>query len=334
MITPGLVDLQVNGFGGVDFNDKALDAAALDHALDRMARTGVLACLPTLITAHEMELEARLAAMDDAVARSTLGPLMVHGYHLEGPFLNPAPGFAGCHDPAAMRHPDLPWLQRLATGLRHPIRLLTLAPELPGAAELIAWAVAHGITVAIGHADAQADAVSLAADAGATLSTHLGNGLPATLPKLDNPLMAQLSEDRLAACLIADGLHVPPATLRVMARAKGPTRTILVTDAVAAAAAPPGRYTLAGQTILAHEDGTVRNEQGRLAGSALTLDRAVQNAAAWGLATPDQAIAMASVNPAASIRLAPTGTIVWEGLRPAAISLAGRTWRAAPTRPA
>ncbi len=327
--TPGLVDLQVNGFGGVDFNDQALDAPALDHALDRMARTGVLACLPTLITAHTAQLEARLAALEDAVARSTLGPLMVPGYHLEGPFLNPGAGFAGCHDPAAMRHPDLPWLQRLVAGLRRPIRLLTLAPELPGAAPLIAWAVAHGIAVAIGHADASPDAVHLAADAGATLSTHLGNGLPATLPKLENPLMAQLAEDRLTACLIADGLHVPPATLRVMARAKGSGRTILVTDAVAAADAPPGSYAFAGQAILAHPDGTVRNEQGRLAGSALTLDRAVQNAVAWGLGTPAETMAMASANPAARLGLTPPGAIVWDGLRSVCATLHDRTWRAA-----
>ena len=174
-----------------------------------MLRAGVTLCLPTLITAHEAQLSDRFAALDAAVSASHLGPAMVPGYHLEGPFLNPGPGYRGCHNPAAMILPELALLQRLTASLRRPIRLLTLAAELPGAQALIAWASAAGILVAIGHSDASTEAVAMAVAAGARMSTHLGNGLPATLPKLDNPLIAQLSEDRLTAGIIADGIHIP-----------------------------------------------------------------------------------------------------------------------------
>lgn len=312
MQSPGLVDLQVNGFAGVDFNDAGLTQAALDHALAAMRATGVTQCLPTLITAAEPDLRARLLALDGAVAASRLGAAMVPGFHLEGPFLNPGAGFAGCHPTAAMVPPDPALLDRVTAGLRRPVLLLTLAPERPGAAAVLRWAAARRILVAIGHADAGAAAVAEAVAGGARMSTHLGNGLPALLPKLDNPLLAQLAEDRLAAGLIADGLHVPVAALRVLVRAKGPSRCALVTDAVAAAGAPPGRYAFAGMAIEATADGTVRAPgTSRLAGSALTLDRAVRNMVAWGIATPAEALAMAGAIPAALLGLPQTGTVHW-----------------------
>lgn len=299
MRTDGLIDLQVNGFAGVDFNDPALDADALDHALHAMLRTGVTACLPTLITAAEADLAARLHALDRAVANSRLGPSMVPGFHLEGPFLNPAPGFAGCHPPDVMPLPDPALLQRITAGLHRPVLLLTLAPEREGSTALIAWARTRGMVVAIGHSAADDTTVADATDRGATLSTHLGNAVPHTLPKFRNPLMAQLAEDRLSASFIADGIHIPPAALRVLLRAKGMTRSLLVTDATAGAAAPPGLYRFAGMAIERSPDGTVRVPgTDRLAGSALCLDQAVRNLVAWGLAQPTEAIRLASANPA------------------------------------
>jgi len=323
MRSGGLIDLQVNGFAGVDFNDAGLTADALDYALHAMLRRGVTGCLPTIITASADDIAARLAALDRAVASSRLGPLMVPGYHLEGPFLNPAPGFAGCHPPSAMVAPDIGLIERLMAGLRRPILLMTLAAELPGAEALIRWLAAHGVIAAIGHSDAGAEVVARAAGAGARLSTHLGNGLPQMLPKLTNPLMAQLAEDRLAASFIADGIHLPVPALRAMVRAKGPGRAILVTDAVAAAGAPPGRYGFAGMAIEGAVDGSVRQPGTRtLAGSALTLDAAVRNVAEWGVASPQDAIAMASSAPAALLApgleahalTLPDSAVEWDGL--------------------
>jgi N-acetylglucosamine-6-phosphate deacetylase len=339
MHTPGLIDLQVNGYAGVDFNDPALDATALDHALRAMLDAGVTTCLPTLITAPEPALAERFAALDRAVANSRLGPLMVPGFHLEGPFLNPAPGFAGCHPPNAMLPPDHALVLRLVAPLTRPVLLLTLAPEQPGGMALIAWASARGMLVAIGHSAADQATVANAAHAGATLSTHLGNALPHSQPKFRNPLIAQLAEDRLSASFIADGIHIPPSALKVLLRAKGLSRAVLVTDATAAAATPPGLYRFAGMFIEHAADGSVR-EPGSdvLAGSALCLDQAVRNLVAWGLATPADAIRLASVNPAALLAPAlaahginrPEASVTWSlALTPQLVCVGGEQHRAA-----
>ena len=300
MRSAGLFDLQVNGFAGVDFNSDEIDAQRLDHALEAMLATGVTSCLPTLITASADRLAARFAALDRAVAASKLGPVMVPGYHLEGPFLNASDGYAGCHPPGAMTAPDITLVERLAGDLQRPILLVTVAPELPGGEDFIAAMTLAGRVVAIGHSAADAATVARAAGAGARLSTHLGNGLPQMLHKVDNPLFAQLAEDRLSASLIVDGIHLPPQAVKVMLRVKGPARLILVSDAVSAAAAAPGLHPFADMVVEHAPDGSVRLPGSRyLAGSALTLDAAVRNLVDWNLATPEQAIRMASHNPRA-----------------------------------
>lgn len=302
MRTPGLVDLQVNGFAGVDFNSGAITAAELDRALEAMLATGVTTCLPTLITAHPHELEARFRALDAAVGGSRLGPLMCPGYHLEGPFLNPSPGYAGCHPPDAMTAASADLVARLDGLLSRPILMVTLAPEVEGGVALAGRLARIGKVVAIGHSAADFETVVAAAEAGATLSTHLGNGLPQQMHKLVNPLFAQLAEDRLMAGFIADGIHIHPKALQSLIRAKGFERSILVTDAVVAAGAVPGRYSFAGMPVDLAADGSVRQPGGAsLAGSALKLDDAVRNVVAWGIATPAQAVAMASTHALACI---------------------------------
>jgi N-acetylglucosamine-6-phosphate deacetylase len=327
METPGLTDLQVNGYAGVDFNDAELTADALDHALAAMHAANVTTCLPTLITADEATLAARLTALDAAVATSRLGPAMVPGFHLEGPFLSPTPGYAGCHPPGAMIAPDPSVLARLTKDLRRPVLLLTLAPERPDALSLIAWAHTQGMVVAMGHTEADYEITTLAAANGVTLSTHLGNALPQPQPKFLNPLMAQLATDRLDASFIADGIHIPRHVLKVLLAAKTPIRSILVTDATAAAAAPPGLYRFAGMTIEHTADGSVRlPNTAALAGSALTLDRAVRNLVAWNLVDPATALAMASTQPNALLAPAlhhhgiasPVARVTWtQDLHPA-----------------
>ena len=303
-MTGGLVDLQVNGFAGIDFNaaddTPALTAETLDRALEAMLATGVTCCLPTVITAPRAVMTRRLRALDAAIAKSRLGPLMCPGYHVEGPFLNPADGYAGCHPPAAMLAPDFDVIQPLAAELQRPILMVTLAPELAGSDACIASARRAGMLVAIGHSAATSDIVTRAVSAGATLSTHLGNGLPPVLAKLDNPLFAQLADDGLCASFIADGIHLPPFAIKAMIRAKGPGRAFLVTDATAAAAVPPGKYRFADLTIERGVDGAVRVPGALgLAGSSLCLDAAVRNVVRWGIATPAGALGLASTVPAA-----------------------------------
>jgi N-acetylglucosamine-6-phosphate deacetylase len=214
----------------------------------------------------------------------------------------------------------------LEAPLRRKILLLTLAPEREGATDLIRWAVGQGKLVALGHTQAGFGTIGEAARAGAVLSTHLGNGLRRLTHKFDNALMAQLGADELNACFIADGLHVPPFALRTMLRAKGVERSILVSDATAAAVAPAGRYKLAGMAIERSVDGRVcLPGTETLAGSALALDQAVRNVVTWGLATPAEAIAMASVNPARllasrGVRLARTELSWSDDLMPVGLS--------------
>ena len=298
----GLFDLQVNGYAGIDFNDASLTADGVDHALEAMRMSGVIGCLPTLITATREDLAARIAALDAAVSTSRLGPQMVPGYHLEGPFLNDAPGYAGCHPPGAMTNPDAGYIETLGRHLSCPILLVTLAPERDGAPEAIRALVRAGMAVAIGHSAADFGDIRNAVDAGLTLSTHLGNGLPQSLPKLDNTLLAQLSEPRLAACLIADGVHISSDALRALVRLKGVENCILVTDAVVAAASPPGQFRFAGMIVESDRMGVVRDPgKDHLAGSSLRLDAAVRNVVAWEITTLNRAVAMASSQPLAAL---------------------------------
>ncbi|WP_226782420.1 N-acetylglucosamine-6-phosphate deacetylase [Oceaniglobus trochenteri] len=321
MQTEGLFDLQVNGYGGVDFNDPAMSAAALDVALAAMLEDGVTGCLPTLITATPEDLRVRFAALDKAVRESRLGPLMVPGYHLEGPFLNPGEGYHGCHPADAMCDPDTGLVAGLDENLSRPILLVTLAPERPGAMAAIRTWVDAGKAVAVAHSAADFATIRAAADAGMTLSTHLGNGLPQVLPKLDNTLLAQLAEPRLTACLIADGHHIPKEALRALIALKGAARCVLVSDAVVAAAMPPGTYSFAGMAVTLEEGGRVAQPSGSgLAGSALRLDQAVRNLVDWAIAPPEHAAAMAGPAPRATLARAlahhgitiDPGTVTWD----------------------
>lgn len=319
VVSAGLVDLQVNGFAGIDFNTETITADALDQALEALLATGVTTCLPTLITAYPDELAARFRALDAAVSASRLGPAMCPGYHLEGPFLNSGAGYAGCHPPGAMTAAAPALIARLQSVVSRPILMVTLAPELPGALDLIRTLSRNGTVVALGHTAADFDQIAAAAEAGATLSTHLGNGMPQSSHKLENPIFAQLAEDRLQASFIADGIHLHPGALKVLLRAKGLDRAMLVTDAVAGAAAQPGPYRFAGMDILRTPEGAIRLPSGALAGSALCLDQAVRNIVRWGIATPQQALAMASDHPLALLAPAlaahglpmPDGEVIW-----------------------
>ena len=242
--TPGLVDLQVNGFAGVDFNSPGLTSDSLQLSLEAMLATGVTACLPTIITGSETHLHTCFSALEKARNSSRLAKIMVAGYHLEGPFLSKLPGYSGCHPVETMCAADPEMFLRLQQAAGGNIRLVTLAPEVEGAIAFIEKLVQDRIIVSLGHTAADNETIQQAVDAGARLSTHLGNGTCPELHKNNNPIIAQLSEDRLSASFIADGYHLSPDVLKAYLRAKCTERVILVTDATAGAAAPQGRYKL------------------------------------------------------------------------------------------
>lgn len=302
---PGLFDLQVNGFGGIDFNGPDLTADRVVEALERMRATGVTRCLPTLITSsfEQFAGSARVLARISSAA--------IAGIHMEGPYVSPEDGARGVHPrehvaPAA----SLDDFKRRQDAAGGRVVLVTLAPEVPGAVTLIEHLVASGVRAAIGHTAATPRQIADAVAAGATLATHLGNGCPQMLPRHPNIIWELLAADALVASLIVDGHHLPPATVKAMVRAKGPGRTILVTDAVAAAGGAPGRYTIGAVDCELDEDGRVSLPgTPYLAGSGLTLDRAIANTVRFTELPVDAVIPMASTIPASYLGTATVGTV-------------------------
>ena len=298
--TEGLIDLQVNGFGGVDFNRTGLTPDILDGALVEIARTGVTSFLPTIITGSPRHMAEVLRGLDSAVSASRLGPYMVAGYHIEGPFLSPLSGYRGAHDSAHMTAADSGLIDDLQAVASRKIRIVTLAPEVDGAIELTQTLVERGIHVSMGHSAARPEQILAAVEAGARLCTHLGNGLPQMLHKTENPIFWQLAQDRLTAMFIADGIHIPEYALQTMLRAKGAERSILTTDAVSAAGrnSKPGRYTLGAAEIERSEDGSVRIPGSQyLAGSSVTMDQMVRNMVRWFGQTIPQLMTLMRRNP-------------------------------------
>ena len=302
--TPGLFDLQVNGFGGIDFNAPDLTADRVHEALDRMRRTGVTRCLPTLITSS-FDQFARCARVIARVEAAAIG-----GIHMEGPYLSPDDGPRGAHPLEHVRAATTEDFDRRQDAADGRIVLVTIAPEVPGAIPLIEHLVASGVRVAIGHTAASPRQLADAIAAGATLATHLGNGCAQMLPRHPNVIWELLAADTLFASLIVDGHHLPPATVKTMVRAKSRERTILVTDAIAAAGCAPGRYTIGGVSCELDPNGRVSlPDTPYLAGSTLTLDRAIANTVLFTRLTIDQVVLMASTIPAGYLGTTTLGTV-------------------------
>jgi N-acetylglucosamine-6-phosphate deacetylase len=301
---PGLFDLQVNGFGGIDFNAPALTADRVGEALERMRATGVTRCLPTLITSSF----ERFAASARVLARMT--DAAIAGIHMEGPYLSPEEGARGAHPREHLAPATVDDFNRRQDAAGGRIALVTLAPEVPGALPLIEHLVASGVRAAIGHTAATTQQIGNAISAGATLATHLGNGCAQLLPRHPNAIWDLLAADAVLASLIVDGHHLPPATVKAMVRAKGPGKTMLVTDAIAAAGCAPGPYAIGGVECALGEDGRVSLPgTPYLAGSSLTLDRAIANTVCFTGLSIDEVVPMASTIPARYLGTTTAGTV-------------------------
>jgi N-acetylglucosamine-6-phosphate deacetylase len=301
---PGFVDLQVNGFAGVDFNDPAITDADVDHACAAIRRTGVTRFLPTLITAP-LDRFTRCARR---IARHP--QRAIAGVHLEGPYISPLDGFRGAHPREHVQAASIEDFSRRQEAADGRVVLVTLAPEVPGAIALTEQLVQHGIRVAIGHTAATGAEIAAAIAAGATLSTHLGNGCALMLPRHPNVIWEQLGADALHASFIVDGHHLPPNTVKAMLRAKTLARSVLVTDAIAAAGQPPGRYRLGDLDVELSADGRVAPPGAAyLAGSALSLHRAIANAARFTGLPLDEILPMATTTPARLIGITPVGRV-------------------------
>ena len=304
---PGFVDLQVNGFAGVDFNSPDLRLDEFHRACAAIRASGVTRFLPTLITSA-FEPFARLARLISGVNDPA-----IPGIHMEGPYLSPDDGPRGAHPRAHVTAASRDDFKRRQDAAAGRIVLVTLAPEAPGAVDLIEYLVGRGVRVAIGHSAAAAPQIHDAIRAGATLSTHLGNGCAATLPRHANLIWEQLAADALHASLIVDGHHLPPPVVKTMVRAKTPRRTILVTDAMAAAACVPGTYRIGDVSVDVGADRRVSlSGTPYLAGSARARPDAIANTVRFAGVTLDDAVSMATTIPAEYIGIACAGTVTAE----------------------
>ena len=309
LLVPGYLDLHIHGGGGFDVMDADVDALP---AVERLiVRHGVTGYFPTTVTAPLDSTLRALERLADAIesrgqgGRCTDRRACPLGIHLEGPFISHIR--KGVHPAADLLPPKLEIFDRLWQAARGHVRMMTIAPELEGAAEVIAEATRRGVCVSLGHSDADFAATERGLDAGARHATHTFN----TMRPLDHRgpgiLGAVLTESRLSADVIADGVHLDPAIVKLVANAKGPQQTVLITDATAATGMPDGRYHL-GSLAVEVKDGRCMAE-GKLAGSVLTMDKAVRNLARFADWSLSQAVAAASQNPARVARIANKGVL-------------------------
>ena len=300
-LSPGFIDLQVNGYLGSDVNSDTVDADVVISLTEKVLSTGVTTYLPTIITASEEKIIHSLRAIAQARRASPLVAHAVPFVHVEGPYIAAEDGPRGAHAREHVRPPSIAEFERWQTASDNLVGLVTISPHSNEALEYIAALARKGVLTAIGHSAASPAQIHAAADAGATLSTHLGNGLGSPLPRHPNLLWAQLADDRLTATFIADGHHLPADTLKTMLRAKTIDCSILVSDAVALGGMPVGIYnTDVGGEVEVTADGRVAGGPSNarfLAGAYLPLMNGIANAACIEGVSLGDAIRMATENP-------------------------------------
>jgi N-acetylglucosamine-6-phosphate deacetylase len=303
-VLPGFVDVHVHGGGGASFTEGS--AADARRAAEFHRGHGTTSLVASLVTAPVAELEQRAAMLADLAEEGVIA-----GLHLEGPFLSAAR--CGAQDPRYMLAPDVTAFERLRAAAAGHLKVITIAPELPGATGLIKAAVRAGVTVAVGHTDAAAEATSAAVDAGATHGTHVFNGMRPLHHRDPGAAGALLAREEVTCEVIADGVHLHDATIRLAARATRPGRLVLITDAMAAAGMPDGSYRLGSREVTV-AGGVARltasgpspgtdPRQGAIAGSTATMAGVVRHAIAAGLPVTEVAAA-ASTTPARVLGLA------------------------------
>ena len=300
-LSSGLIDLQVNGFRGYDLNGPELEPAIVHELAHALLKDGVTTFLPTFITASESQLIAGLEAVQRARRDYPLVRSMVPCVHVEGPSISPEAGPRGAHPLAHVRAPDVQEFRRWQASSGDLVGIVTMSPHWPGSVPYIRALTAAGTYIALGHTTATAEQISAAVEAGAVLSTHLGNGSHAHIHRRHNALWPQLANDGLSASYIADGHHLSPHLLQVMLRAKGLARSLIVSDVTAIGGMAPGHYdaSVGGSVILAANGHLTMNDgTGQfLAGAALPIIAGVATLARDCGLQLHEALELATVNP-------------------------------------
>ena len=259
----GYVDLQVNGYAGVDFNDPAVTREHLRSAAQAMADDGVVAALPTVITGPRESMCLCIARIASAIRECDVVARVFRGIHVEGPFLSTTAGFIGAHPVENASPQDLQLLEQLLEAGEDQIRLVTLAPEIDAGGAMTRLCAERGIRVAAGHTDAHIDQLACCIESGLSLFTHLGNGCPNLLHRHDNIIFrVLLMADRLHISVIADGFHIPEALFRLYLRVIPREHFLVVSDAISAAGLGPGTYQLGARSVKIGEDRAARDPSG------------------------------------------------------------------------
>tara|TARA_R110002111_G_scaffold247140_2_gene310049 strand:+ start:50074 stop:51240 length:1167 start_codon:yes stop_codon:yes gene_type:complete len=299
-IAPSIFDLQINGHGGTWFNKPGLTAELVCQVLEKHYQYGITRLCPTLITSSFEDYVSGFSAIREACEEYAWVDQMVPGCHLEGPYISPIQGPRGAHPLDQVRAADWDEFSQLQELSGNRIRLITLAPEVDNAIPFIKQAVASGVVVSIGHTAAEPEQITEAVDAGARLSTHLGNGAHGTLRRHPNYIWEQLGEPRLMASIITDGHHLPASVVRTIIKTKGVENTIITCDASGLAGLPPGIYDEGSVKMEVLEDGpiVIAGQRQLLAGSGLETDSCVTTAIDMAGITLQEALDMAGLNPA------------------------------------
>jgi N-acetylglucosamine-6-phosphate deacetylase len=304
-VGPGLVDLQVNGYGGMDFNSTPLDGEIVWRVTRALWREGVTTYYPTIITNCDEAIEGAVRTIATARSRDGLVESSVAGIHLEGPFISPEDGPRGAHNKVYVRAPDWSQFVRWQDAAEGNIKLVTLSPEWPRSTDFITKCVDEGVAVCIGHTAATPEQIREAVAAGARMSTHLGNGAHPMLPRHPNYIWEQLAQDALWASVIADGFHLSEAVLKVVLKVKG-NQMVLVSDAVSFSGMEPGKYDahVGGRVVLTPQGKLhMADNPQLLAGSVQMLRQGVEHLAKSHLSSLFEAWEMASVRPATFMHL-------------------------------
>lgn len=298
-------DLQVNGYGGVDFNQDDLTAESLHRACERLRDGGVGGILATIITEEVGKMARRLENLVRLREQSPLAKEIIAGIHIEGPFLNETAGYRGAHPADAIRPANMDDMKRLIDAAGGLAKIVTLAPERDAGLQVTKWLAGSGVIVSAGHCNPDLPTLEAAIDAGLSMFTHLGNGCPTEMPRNDNIVQRVLRlRDRLWISFIADGAHIPFFVLENYIRLAGMDRTVIVTDAIAPAGLGPGRYSLGRWSLEIGEDMVARApDRSHLVGAAITLARTVENLVEHVGLTPQEAQRLTCDNPRAAVGL-------------------------------
>jgi N-acetylglucosamine-6-phosphate deacetylase len=307
-IAPGLIDVQINGYVGVDFSGPDLTLEGVIKATKALWKAGVTTYFPTIITSDLDLIKKNFAILAEARKNPEIGR-SIPGFHLEGPYISPLAGFRGAHLEKYIRKPNWKEFQELQEAAENGIKLITVAPEIDGAIPFIRKCVESGVVVSLGHHNGSAEEIQRAVDAGAEMATHLGNGCANEINRHHNPIWPQLSNDAITVSIIADGFHLTKEEVRTFYKAKGVDNTILVSDALDLAGLPPGEYVRGERKLLLTPDVVKLPKENVLAGAASPISKCVGVMLDYTGCSLKNAIQMASTNPARLFSLDGLGEI-------------------------